>query len=160
MNFCNCSSNQSRKRFKKLLGCNSSFLPMREANQGVNVNPTNKLVKVEVITITENCINISATNTCKNRMGKNTTTSTKVIESAENPISIRPSMAAVRLSLPISKCRWMFSNTTVASSTKIPIINDMASKVIKFNVKPSIHITAKAVTNEVGMAIITISAFR
>ncbi|MPM98737.1 hypothetical protein SDC9_145926 [bioreactor metagenome] len=78
---------------------------MREANQGVSVNPTNKLVSVEVITITENCFSISATKTCKNKIGKNTTTSTNVIETAENPISIRPSIAATRLFFPISKCR-------------------------------------------------------
>ena len=77
---------------------------MREANQGVSVKPTNKLVSVEVTTTTENCLSISATNTCKNRIGKNTTTSTNVIDNAAKPISIRPSIAAVRLSFPLSKC--------------------------------------------------------
>ena len=143
----------------KLVGRICSFFPIREANHGVRVNPTNKLVSVEVITTTENCISISATNTCRNKMGKNTTTSTNVMDNAENPISIRPSIAAIRFSLPMSKCRWIFSNTTMASSTNIPIIKDMASKVIKFKVKPSSHITAKAVTKEVGMATITISEF-
>ena len=33
---------------------------------------------VEVTTTTENCLSISATNTCKKRIGKNTTTSTNV----------------------------------------------------------------------------------
>ena len=89
----------------KLVGCKSSFLPIREASHGTRVNPTNKLVSVDVITTIENCFSISATNTCKNRIGKNTTTSTSVIEMAENPISIRPSNAAVSLSLPISRCR-------------------------------------------------------
>ena len=35
----------------------------------------------------------------------------------------------------------------------------MASKVIKFKVYPNSHITAKAVTNDVGIAIITINEF-
>ena len=35
----------------------------------------------------------------------------------------------------------------------------MASKVIKFKVKPNNHITANAVTKEVGMATKTISEF-
>ena len=76
---------------------------MREAIQGVSVKPTNKLVKVEVITTTENCLSISATKTCKNNIGKKTTTSTNVMERAEKPISIRPSIAASFFSLPISK---------------------------------------------------------
>src|SRR5690554_119197 len=107
---------------------------MREASQGVKVKPTNKLVNVEVITTTENCLSISATKTCKNKIGKNTTTSTNVMDNAEKPISIRPSIAAVLFSLPLSKWRWMFSKTTVASSTKIPMIKDIASKVIRLSV--------------------------
>ena len=42
----------------KLVGCKSSFLPIREANQGTNVNPTNKLVSVDVITTIETHISI------------------------------------------------------------------------------------------------------
>jgi hypothetical protein len=53
----------------------------------------------------------------------------------------------------------VFQYTTVASSTKIPIIKDIASKVIKFKVYPKSHITAKAVTKEVGIAMITINEF-
>jgi hypothetical protein len=90
---------------KKLVGAKSSFFPIREASHGVSVNPTNKLVKVDVITTTENCLSISATNTCKNKIGRNTTTSTNVIESAENPISIRPSIDASRFPFPMSRWR-------------------------------------------------------
>ena len=54
----------------------------------------------------------------------------------------------------------MFSRTTVASSTKIPIIRDMANNVIKLSVYPNNHITAKEVINEVGIAIRTIIEFR
>src|SRR5690554_7373574 len=53
----------------------------------------------------------------------------------------------------------MFSKTTVASSTNTPIIKDIASRVIKFKVYPKIHIIAKAVTKEVGIAIKTINEF-
>ena len=107
---------------------------MREASQGVRVKPTNKLVRVEVITTTENCFSISATNTCKKSIGKKTTTSTSVIDKAEKPISIRPSIAAIRFSFPMSKCLCIFSKTTVASSTNIPIISDMANKVMRLSV--------------------------
>ena len=78
----------------KLVGFKSSFFPIREANQGTRVNPTNKLVSVEVITTIENCLSISATNTCKKRIGKKQPRSTRVIEIAENPISIRPSICS------------------------------------------------------------------
>ena len=87
-----------------MVGFKSSFFPILEASQGVSVNPTNKLVKLEVTTTTENCLSISATNTCKKSIGKNTTTSTKVIDNAAKPISILPSIAAMLLSLPLSKC--------------------------------------------------------
>src|SRR5690554_7037441 len=53
----------------------------------------------------------------------------------------------------------MFSKTTVASSTNTPIIKDIASRVIKFKVYPKIHIIAKAVIKEVGIAIKTINEF-
>ncbi len=40
------------------------------------------------------------------------------------------------------------------------MINDIASRVIKFKVYPKSHITANAVTREVGMEIKTINEFR
>ncbi len=107
---------------------------MREASHGVRVKPTSKLVSVEVMTTMENCLSMSATKTCRNKIGRNTTTSTRVMDKAAKPISIRPSMAAARFSLPMSRWRWMFSSTTVASSTSTPMMSDMANKVIRLRV--------------------------
>jgi hypothetical protein len=64
-----------------------------------------RLMSVEVTTTTTlNCLSISATNTCTKMMGRNTTTSTKVMDRAEKPISMRPSMSArLRFSMPMSR---------------------------------------------------------
>ena len=67
-------------------------------------------------------------------IGKNTTTITKVIDTTVKPISLVASDAALTLFLPISMCRWMFSNTTIASSTRIPTTRDKPNKDIKFRV--------------------------
>ena len=40
-----------------------------------------------------------------------------------------PSSAACNGDLPCSMCRWMFSTTTMASSTTVPIASTMASSV-------------------------------
>ena len=54
----------------------------------------------------------------------------------------------------------MFSNTTIASSTKIPTTNERPSKLIKFNVYPINEIPIKVAINEAGIDTITIAALR
>ena len=93
-------------------------------------------------------------------MGKNTTTSTKVIAKAVKPISFLPSKAACLLFLPISRCLKIFSSTTMESSTRIPITRDIASKVIRLKVKLKAYIKISVVIKEAGMATITIIALR
>ena len=54
------------------------------------------------------------------RIGRNTAISDTVIEMMVNATSRRPSTADCRRDLPISRCRTMFSMTTMASSTTKP----------------------------------------
>ena len=76
---------------------------MRDASHGVRVKLTKRLISVLTTTTTLNCFSKSATKTCTKMIGRKTTTSTKVMESALKPISARPSIAAVTLSWPLSR---------------------------------------------------------
>jgi hypothetical protein len=56
------------------------FQFQNEKNQGIIVNDASKENKVEIITVTQNCVMIFETNPVLIAIGKNTTTITKVIE--------------------------------------------------------------------------------
>ena len=141
-----------------LLKC--SNLEKREANIGVNVKETRSDTRVEITTTNANCFIIFPIIPPVKAMGKNTTTSTKVIAKAVKPISFLPSKAACLLFFPISRCLKIFSRTTMESSTRIPITRDMASKVIRLKVKLKAYMKISVVIKEAGMATITISALR
>jgi hypothetical protein len=100
------------------------------------------------------------TNPVLTAIGKNTTTITKVIDTTVKPISLVASDAALTLFLPISMCRWIFSSTTIASSTRIPTTSDSPNKDIKFRVKPNKLIPINVAINEAGIDTITINALR
>ena len=51
-----------------------------------------------------------------------------------SPAAILAEVVAVNLPLPCTKIRWVFSITTMASSTIIPNPNKRANNTIKFNV--------------------------
>ncbi len=95
-----------------------------------------------------------------NDKGRKTTTSTKVMATAVKPISERPSSAALRLSLPISRWRVMFSSTTIESSTRIPITSESAISVSRFNEKSKMYMPINTDTMDVGMETSTMSELR
>ena len=150
---------RSRRRSKpmfsfphKLLGFRVSIFPKRETNNGVNVNETTKLISVEKTTTSENSRKILPIKPPVKASGTNTTTSTNVMAKAVKPISLRPSRAAVRLSLPISRCRLMFSKTTIESSTRIPTTNESAMSVIILSEKPATYINKNVGMMDEGKA--------
>ena len=53
--------------------------------------------------------------------GMNTATSDRLIDITVKPISFAPSSAASFGFIPASRCRVMFSTTTIASSTTNPV---------------------------------------
>ncbi len=138
-----CSSIQKFNRPQSESLWSISNFPQRDANNGVSVKETNKLINVENTTTNANSRNIFPIKPPAIAKGTNTTTSTNVIDKAVNPISLLPSNAAVTLSFPISMCRKIFSNTTILSSTKIPTTRDKANKVIKFKENPIRYIKIK-----------------
>jgi hypothetical protein len=51
--------------------------------------------------------------------------------------SSAPSIAAVNRSFPMSMCRWVFSSTTIAASTIMPMPSASPPKVMVLSVKPA-----------------------
>lgn len=102
-----------------------------------------------------NCLKNWPVALCIKAIGKNTTTSQSVIAIAAIPISLRPSSAATSALLPIARKRWIFSNTTMESSTRIPIHSAIPISDIILKVKPARYIRKKVAISEVGIAIIT-----
>ena len=82
--------------------------------------------------------------------GMNTATTAKVVDITARPISLVPSRAASSWVFPISRCRTMFSRTTMASSIRSPIASDSASRVIVLRVKFSTHMMKKELMIEMG----------
>ena len=66
--------------------------------------------------------------------------------------SCAPWIAASSGVRPSSMWRWMFSTTTMASSTTSPMASTIASRVRRLMVKPKASISAQAPTSERGMA--------
>ncbi|MCY1533748.1 hypothetical protein D9M68_690920 [compost metagenome] len=93
-------------------------------------------------------------------IGKNTTTITRVIETTVKPISRVASAAARTLFFPISMCRWIFSSTTMASSTRIPTTSDKPNNDIRLRVKPNRLMPINVAINEAGIDTMTINALR
>src|SRR5690606_8429968 len=79
--------------------------PKREYNQGTTVKDTKKDNPVEIITVTQNCAKMLATNPVETAIGKNTTIITKVMALTVKPISLAPSYVARTLYIPITMYR-------------------------------------------------------
>ncbi len=130
------------------------------AKAGVMVNETSSEDKVATTTTRANSPRNLPTMPGKNAMGKKTTTSTSVMTMAARPISRRPLIAARKGGSPCSRWRSLFSNTTIESSTKMPVMRVMASSETVSSVKLSTFITMSVAKSEVGIAMRTVAALR
>ncbi len=130
------------------------------ASIGVSVNETNSENSVATVTTMPNSFMYWPTKPLKNASGKKTTTSTSVIAIAAPPISVRPLMAASAGACPMSRCRVMFSSTTIESSTRIPMISESPISETLSSVSPITRMTQNVASSELGIAIITTAAFR
>jgi hypothetical protein len=68
-----------------------SNFPYLDDNHGIIVNEATNDNKVDIITVTQNCVMILETSPELNAIGKNTTTITSVIDTTVPPISAVPS---------------------------------------------------------------------
>ena len=89
-------------------------------------------------------------------MGKNTATIVRVEIEAVKPISRVAENAASRGLSPSSRWRIMFSTSTIASSTIMPIAKANASKVRVSKLNPATAMTIKVPSKDTGMAIAVI----
>ncbi len=132
----------------------------RPASVGVTVNDTNSEVSVATTTHSENSTKNLPTTPGRNAIGKNTTTSTRVMTIAAKPISERPFTAAMSGGSPSLWWRSMFSSTTIESSTRMPTTSVIASSETVSMVKFAIFITVSVMNSEVGIAMSTTTELR
>ena len=88
---------------------------------GVVVSDTTIDTRIAADSTTANSRNRRPTMPPINRIGMKTAISDRLIETTVKPISRAPSSAACSAVLPRSRCRVMFSSTTMASSTTKPV---------------------------------------
>ena len=114
-----------------------SGLRIWEDNIGVKVRATKPEIKTATATAIPNSLNSLPTLPERNASGTNTATRAIVVEITANPISLLPSIAACHRLFPISIWRYIFSRTTIASSTTSPIAKTKPSKVRILIVNPA-----------------------
>jgi len=107
---------------------------MRAESIGVSVNATNSDTATANATVMPNCTKKRPIMPFIVATGTNTARIDAVVAMTARPISAVASRAACSGGLPSSRCRWMFSMTTMASSIRMPIDSVSASIVIMLNV--------------------------
>ncbi len=105
----------------------------REQSIGASVSDTSADTAIEAVTVSANSRNRRPMMPPISSSGMKTAISDKLIESTVKPISLEPLSAAFIGVSPFSMWRWMFSTTTMASSTTKPTamvsaINDRLSR--------------------------------
>ncbi len=96
----------------------------------------------------------------KNTTGTNTIQIDNVATSAGVAICCAPSKIARLSGLPCPRLRWMFSISTVASSTRIPTARDRPPKVMMLKVCPKELMTMIETKIERGIETATIAVLR
>ena len=114
----------------------SGVRSQREQSTGTMVTATNSDIASENITTTDSCVNMMLAVPERNSSGMNTAMCVSVEARIADHTSSLPSIAAVIRSLPMCRCRWVFSSTTIAASTIMPMPSARPPKVIVFSVKP------------------------
>src|SRR5680860_907501 len=86
----------------------------------------------------------------KNAVGTNTAESTSAIDTSAAPTSSMVLRAASRGVMPCSRFRSIFSTTTMASSTTMPIASTSPNNDRLFSEKPNAYIAAKVPIRDTG----------
>ncbi len=120
---------------------------------GVIILATSKEKSTATVTVRPNCLKNCPGMPPMEATGTKTTTMVRVVAITARPISSSASMAARKGGLPMRKCLTMFSISTMASSTRMPITRARPNSDILLSVKPAHCMTAKEGITERGMAI-------
>ncbi len=110
-----------------------------EAIIGVSVSATKAEIATAAASATDNSRNRRPVLPCRKPTGRNTATSTAVVAITANATCPVPRFAATNGGSPRSTRRWMFSTTTIASSTTRPMHSTRASRVSRLIEKPNAY---------------------
>src|SRR5207248_5459008 len=132
----------------------------REQSTGTIVTATNSDIDRENMTTNESCVNMMLEMPCRKSNGTNTAICVNVDARIADQTSSLPSIAAVMRSLPMWRCRWVFSSTTIAASTIMPMPSARPPNVMVFSVKPLKYSSANVPMTETGIDVQTISVER
>ncbi len=102
---------------------------------GIKVSATNRDIKREKVMVRPIALNSSPAIPDTYTIGRNTAMVVKVEAVIASPTSFAPSSAASTASSPSSRCRKIFSNTTIELSTSMPTPKERPPRVIIFNEK-------------------------
>ncbi len=139
-----------KMKFGRFRSC--SAIKKRDESIGVSVNDTSIDRATATLTVTPNWKKKRPMMPFMNATGTNTARIDDVVASTARKISPVPFEAASTLDSPSSRCRWMFSITTMASSIRMPIESDSASMDMLLNVNPNRSMNANVPTTLVGRA--------
>ena len=120
----------------------------REASIGARVRQIATESSSAAATVAANSRNSRPTTPPMKSSGMKAAIRERVIDTTVKPISLAPSSAAWRMLFPISRCRWMFSTTTMASSTMKPTATTSATRVRLLRLNPSAYMAAVAATSD------------
>ena len=114
------------------------------ASSGVISRATSSENSTCTDTVIPNCLKNCPETEDRKLTGRNTATIVRLIAITARPISSAASSAARYGDLPIWMWRTMFSISTMASSTRMPTLSVIASRLTMLSEKPSRFITQKA----------------
>src|SRR5690606_15567556 len=120
---------------------------------GVNVKDTKADISTADARTTPNSLNNLPTNPSKKMTGRNTAAKVTEMEITAKNISLDPFTAACIGCIPSSTFLYMFSVTTIPSSTTSPVASTMAKSVRTFTEKPKIHMIKNVKIKETGISI-------
>ncbi len=127
---------------------------------GVSVSATKAEIATAAASATANSRNSRPVLPSRKPTGRNTATSTAVVAITANATCPVPRLAATSGGSPRSIRRWMFSTTTMASSTTKPIHNTKASRVSRLIEKSKAYSAMNAAIKHTGTVTAGISAAR
>ena len=125
---------------------------------GVVVKDTNIDTMMAAVITTANSRNKRPSTPPMNKIGMNTATKEMLMATTVKPMSRDPCKHASRKGTPRSRCRVMFSKTTIASSTTKPVAMVKAMSVRLFKLKPMRYITTQVPAKDSGKATAGMSA--
>ena len=138
-------------------GARPAELLFIDARSGINVSATANEAMREKVTVNASCLNIWPAMPTTKPMGKNTAIVVRVEAVTAFETSPAPFLAASFSPSPSSCLRNMFSITTTALSTNIPMPNARPPRDIIFMESLPKNMSVKATIIEIGMLKVTIA---